>query len=539
MRRISSLTALAVAAGALTAGALVGPAAPASAADRAVVLDQGHIDLFEVSYDAASSGLRLQVKDGTELHAPSTVYRDPAEVTIAVDAAKAEQTVGPGYPSFLGAQGDTFYLLPMTQDADLPWPGWSTERLVSTLPAGTELPDTADAVRLDVEVEGPGEVHSFMDDPFGQPINHYVDSSDGGPDTIPVGRHAHVHTNWTFSEPGDYTLDVTPRATTTGGGTLTGATASYHVRVGEPAPALGLDVTADKPDATYLYGQGITLTAAPTAATDLDHYHWFIKGRGGSDFVVSERSLTNELKLPTSLVWDDAQVIAKLYDHDHKVVATSEPITLHVSQLPQVTTLTAQADKASYAVGETAHFTSSQSPATGEDHFHWYARKPGEQFFTYIPGSNQATADLPITADLDGAEVIARLFDHDHAVIAESAPVVVKVGAPPVVQPPVTQQPAGKLATQVSTKAKKRIAAHQRAKVKVTVALPALPGTPATGKVVIRDGGKLVASGVMTKGTITVTLPRLAPGKHRLKVVYQGDSATVRSVATQVGRVRR
>ncbi|WP_344111642.1 choice-of-anchor M domain-containing protein, partial [Nocardioides humi] len=394
-------------------------------------------------------------------------------------------------------------------------------------------------VQLAVEVEGPGDVHTFMNSPTGEVINHYVDSSDGGPDIIPVSANAHVHTEWIFTELGDYTLEVTPTAQVQGGGTITGTPASYHIRVGDPAPAdLGVEVTANKPDATYLYGQGITLTAAPTAETDLDHYHWFIKRAGGADYVISSLSSTAELKLPTSLAWDGAQVYANLYDHAHNVVASSEPLTLHVSQLPQVTTLTAQADKASYAVGETAHFTSTQSPATGEDHFHWYVRKPGEEFSTYIPDSNQATADLPITADLQGAEVIARLFDHDHAVIAESAPVVVSLAGAAAPTPPPA---AGKAVSQVGVKVKpKRITPGKRAKVKVAVTVPSAPGTPVTGKVVIRDGKRKIATGkVKANGKVVVRLPRLKAGKHTITVVYKGDAGTEGSVATQVVKVRR
>ncbi|MDQ6524826.1 choice-of-anchor M domain-containing protein [Nocardioides sp. LHD-245] len=536
MRTISSLTALALASGAVA----VGLAAPAVAADRPVVLDRGHIDLFEVTYDQASAGLALQIKDDTGLHDPGATFRDPADVTIAVDdqIAALEVPAAAGY-AFLGAPGDTVYMLPQTQNHDLPWPGWSTERLPSTLPAGIDLPAVGSPVELEVEVDGPGEVHSFMNDSFGGVEKHYVDSSDGGPDVIPISRSAHVHTNWTFSEKGDYTFEVTPRATTTGGGTLSGPTASYHIRVGDPAPAdVGVEVTPNKPDATYLYGQGITLTAAPTTETDLDHYHWFIKAPGGADYVISNRSSTGELKLPTSLVWDGAQVYASLYDHSHNVVASSEPLTLHVSQLPQVTTLTAQTDKASYAVGDTAHLSSTQSPATGEDHFHWYVRKPGEEFFTYIPDSNQATADLPITADLQGAEVVARIFDHDHAVIAESAPVVLSVGAGQAVSPPPA---AGKAASQVSVTVKpKRLTPGMRGKVKVAVTVPLAPGAAVTGKVVVRDGGKRIGTGtVKANGKVVVKLPRLKAGKHKLKVVYKGDASTERSSTTQVVKVRR
>ena len=512
MKRLAATTALAVA----TCTLVLAGGGAASAEDRPVVLDHGHIDLFEVTYDEASSGLQLQVKDDTGIHDPGATFRDPSDVTIAVDEEKAATQVpdAPGY-EFLGEVGDTFYLLPQGQDQSLPWPGWSTERLMSTLPSDTEIATTSNAVQLAVDVEGPGEVHSFMNGAFGDVINHYIDSSDGGPDVIPVSRNAHVHTNWSFSEPGDYEFEVTPSATTTSGDELTGPTASYHIRVGESTPTdeLGLEVTSDKPDATYLYGQGITLTAAPTEATELDHYHWFIKRDGAPDYVISNLSSSAELKLPTSLVWDGAQVYASLYDDDHNVVASSEPLELHVSALPEVTDLTAEADQSSYDVGDVAHFTSAQDPATGEEHFHWYQRLPGEEFYTYIPDSNQGTLDLPITAQLDGAEVVVRLFDHDHAVIGESDPIALSVGD--------QAAPAETTLTIAASPAKQVYGTKKPATIRVRVTDET--GAPGAGTVDIKVAKRLVGDDVALDdtGLAAVKVPASFPvGAHALSATF-------------------
>lgn len=522
------LTSLATAVGAATV--LVAGGAPASAADRDFVLTSGHIDLFDVTYDAASGKLDLNVGDDTGRYDAGRVYRDPAQVTVAVDDDTAAVQVPdlPAY-SFLGEPGDTVYLLPQSQADGLPWPGWSTERLVGTLPAGTEVSTAADAVKLAVAVDGPGDVHSYMNGATGDVINHYVDTRDTGADTIPVSRNAHVHTEWVFTETGDYTFTVTPTATTTTGSTLTGDPATYHLRVGDPvaAPDLGLDVTANKPGAAYLYGQGITLTATPDAATDLDHYHWFVKTAGQADYVISNRSVTGELKLPTSPVWDGAQVVAKLYDHDHEVVAESAPITLSVDTLTPTTTLTAAADQASYAVGETAQLTSSQSPQTADEHYHWYVRKPGEEFYTWIDGTRAADAELPITADLDGAEVAIRLFDADHAVLAESAPIVLQVGS---------ATPAATTTTVRLAAARQRYgAAPTRAQVSVGTAA----GT-AAGDVVVSVGGReLPATAVDAQGRATVRLPaRLEPGAHRVVARFAPADAEAQAASSAAATLR-
>jgi len=513
------ITSLASAVGVAAVLAATGPAA--SAADREVVLTQGHIDLFDVTYDPAAGRLRLAVGDDT---GAQKVFRDPSTVTIAVDEDLAATAVPdlPAY-SFLGAPGDTVYLLPFSQNPDLPWPGWSTERLMGSLPAGTEVSTAADAVRLSVAVEGPGQVHAYQSNAFGSPINHYVDTRDAGPDTIPISRNAHVHTEWSFSALGEYTFTVTPTATTATGGTLSGDAATYHVRVGDPvvAPGLGLDVAANRPNAEYLYGQGITLTATPDAATDLDHYHWFIKGAGQTEYVVSNRSGTRELKLPTSTVWDGAQVVAKLYGHDHEVVAESEPITLAVDTLEPTTVLTAQADRAAYQIGQTAVLTSAQSPQTADDHYHWYVRKPGEEFYTWIDGTRAADATLPITADLQGAEVVVRLFDGDHAVLAESAPIVLTVG------------PAAAAATTTTVRLTRTSQRYGAAPGRADVAVSTASGAGA-GRVSVSAGGRDLGTHALDgRGRASVALPaRLAPGAHQVVARFVPADASAQAASS-------
>ena len=215
------------------------PAAQA-AEERPIVLTRGHIDLFELTYDDAAEALRLQVKDDSELYGTGTRYHAPTDVALDVDEELAEFVLTDDLPAsydFLGAAGDTVYVLPETQDPALPWPGWSTERLPESLPAGTSLPSSGSPVELALDVEGPGEIYSWMNDVFGEPINRYVDTSDEVADVIPVASRAHVHTAWAFTEPGDYTLTVTPTATTSGGDTLTGPSQDYLVRIGEGAAA--------------------------------------------------------------------------------------------------------------------------------------------------------------------------------------------------------------------------------------------------------------------------------------------------------------
>ncbi|MEU5311213.1 Ig-like domain repeat protein [Streptomyces sp. NPDC021562] len=62
------------------------------------------------------------------------------------------------------------------------------------------------------------------------------------------------------------------------------------------------------------------------------------------------------------------------------------------------------------------------------------------------------------------------------------------------------------------------------AKARVTVKVTATGTTP-TGTVRIYEGSKVIATGTLSGGKVTVTLPRLARGKHTLHAFYAGSSS--------------
>lgn len=299
----------AVVSSALAVGTLVvlPGAAAAGATDRPFALSRGHVDAFEVTYDRTSSRLELQVKDDTELYTDTTAFRDPADVVIDADEERAAFTVPDGLDpefDFLGEPGDTVYMLPEVQDAELPWPGWSTERLRSTLPG---VSTANDAVSLDLDVEGPGEVHTFMSGPFGEVQNRFVNTADAAPDRIPVGSNNHVHTSWVFTEPGTYSMSVTPTAKLAAGGTVTGAPASYEFHVGEPlAPIVPVNTATPAIFGTPAVGSSLFAgdgrwTPYPTAF----ERQWLrdgqpIRGADGYEYVVTAADAGAQLSFRTT-----------------------------------------------------------------------------------------------------------------------------------------------------------------------------------------------------------------------------------------------
>lgn len=260
----------AVAAWCLGVALLLGTAISAAAAPP-YILDTGHIDLFEVTFDDASQRLILQVKDDTDIYAEpgsDPVFRDPSEVIIAVDPAATEFQVPDHeqFPewAFLGPSGSPIYLLDWNGFAPgMPWPGWSTERLPSGVLSNDELV-------LDIEVSGPGQVFTYHLDAGSQPVERYIDTTDDKPEAIPAVTGAHVHTNWVFTALGTYTLDVTARAKTVDGNDVASDTKRYTFHIGPddaPSSPTTPEPSETPTSATPTSTPSNTISASPTPTT--------------------------------------------------------------------------------------------------------------------------------------------------------------------------------------------------------------------------------------------------------------------------------
>lgn len=107
-----------------------------------------------------------------------------------------------------------------------------------------------------------------------------------------------------------------------------------------------------------------------------------------------------------------------------------EQYTFHVGPLPEdpvETTLTIGGLQPEYQTGDTVTLNAVQNPDTGEDQYHWFVKAEGASDFTVINGAFDATYSFTATAEHDRAQYLVRLYDHDHAVIAESAPVELSI----------------------------------------------------------------------------------------------------------------
>ena len=213
--------------------------------DDRVLLDHGHVDAFHVI--ASDEGLDLRLReDVTGLG----VSRDPATVLLGVrQAALTDVPAGlPGTPRA--------FVLPLTQDPDLLWPGWETSG-VARHGFG----------RIDIQVrsvEGPGEVHVFSMDSLGAIASVLDDDGTELPGAIVAPFPAHTHANWVFTQPGTYTFEVRASGRRDGA-TVTSPTRTYTWRVGDAEPDPG-ETPSPTPSSTARPTAKPTPSARPTAS---------------------------------------------------------------------------------------------------------------------------------------------------------------------------------------------------------------------------------------------------------------------------------
>jgi surface-anchored protein/LPXTG-motif cell wall-anchored protein len=221
---------------------------PGTPADR-LVLDQGHVDLFSVAVQGTALELAL-----TEDVTGAQVKRAPEGVVLHVKEQALSASIPAGFPG--SPKG---YLLPLTQDPDLLWPGWNTNGT-----AGTGYTDVAINV---TDVQGPGNVYLYSTSTFGGAAPVLAGGSTQLPGSLREQSPAHTHGQWTFSAPGTYTLTAQAVATNPAGGAkLTSNTAVYTIVVGGSTPPAGGPATAPAAGAS----QGDKKAPAGTAVTGAD-----------------------------------------------------------------------------------------------------------------------------------------------------------------------------------------------------------------------------------------------------------------------------
>lgn len=176
---------------------------------------------------------------------------DGSTTTVAQDFALggllpvmpfSESTVRPAGNEwdFIGtAAGEDIWIMPEVQEADLPWVGFNTKALV-----GADWTTPISITLLSVTgtgVDAGGEFSIYAVDAFSSPTPIYAKTSGGiaGAGISLAAFTGHLHANFAFTKPGDYTATYLISGTHVANGDES-ATASYTYRVIPEPGTLGL-----------------------------------------------------------------------------------------------------------------------------------------------------------------------------------------------------------------------------------------------------------------------------------------------------------
>ena len=161
------------------------------------VIERGHVDLGPKIVDSKPEILARDDSGETPIWRPlhTLVFR-------VSDSGKLQVPSDPSY-SFLHAhEGESYWVIPQTQNPRVVWLGWNTQdpELIKMMGSG--------ATMTLGNLQGPGKAWLFLQDgAFGAPTVLY-DSSTSSQSDIWVEANTHVHANWAFSAPGAYALSV-------------------------------------------------------------------------------------------------------------------------------------------------------------------------------------------------------------------------------------------------------------------------------------------------------------------------------------------
>ncbi|MBL9128894.1 MAG: choice-of-anchor M domain-containing protein [Verrucomicrobiales bacterium] len=189
---------------------------------------RGHVDLG-ILYEGGAWDLHVHQEE------PEDLEFAPADAVLRI-GPKGELAGGvPSTPSatgFFGAAGSPLWILPKTEDPDLPFLGIGAEEMTAD--------DWTGALTLRLEdVRGPGNVFVWDVGAFGE-LQPKFNSRDGvsASDALSVEAGSHAHYFWAFSSPGDYEVVVSASGQHKVDGAVASEPVAYRFQV-VPEPGTG------------------------------------------------------------------------------------------------------------------------------------------------------------------------------------------------------------------------------------------------------------------------------------------------------------
>ncbi|APT91932.1 hypothetical protein CPHO_02290 [Corynebacterium phocae] len=236
---------------------------PVAAAGTLTEFRQGHADLGPL---VTPDGFAVMVRDDTA--APPT-WRGLDDTLFVVSDKAIQQLPQTEDFDFVGAQpGEDVWVVPQTEQAGVPWLGWSTQS-----------PPFVEAATRGVTMtflghDGPGQFTLFLQNGgFEKPQLLWTSAQPHAQDLF-VDLNTHTHANWVFTEPGIHHVAV-KFTTEFQDGTTHDATQTLSFAVGE-----GVDLAkAQESQFTGEYlpaGDGDQDTDAPQTQGDSQWVLWAI-----------------------------------------------------------------------------------------------------------------------------------------------------------------------------------------------------------------------------------------------------------------------
>lgn len=171
--------------------------AHAASSNQPVMIQAGHADFGPT---LAGGNWKIQIRDDT---GDDPVWRDPENVVFKLGSSSIIPMPNDSTYSFIGEKpGTKLYVIPQTQNPDVPWLGWNTQE-------GGVLNELDRGANLSLEgVSGPGKLHVYLENGNNNPQQLW-DSTKGYPQNSWIETNAHTHVNWVFSKPGIYHVKLT------------------------------------------------------------------------------------------------------------------------------------------------------------------------------------------------------------------------------------------------------------------------------------------------------------------------------------------
>lgn len=169
----------------------------ATESNQPVMIQAGHADFGPTLIDGK---WKLKIRDDT---GDEPVWRDPENVVFKLGGNSIIPMPDDAAYSFIGEKpGTKLYVIPQTQNPDVPWLGWNTQE-------GGVLNELDRGANLSLEgVSGPGKLHVYLENGNNNPQQLW-DSTKGYPQNSWIETNAHTHVNWVFSKPGIYHVKLT------------------------------------------------------------------------------------------------------------------------------------------------------------------------------------------------------------------------------------------------------------------------------------------------------------------------------------------